>query len=100
MPWVNFSLSRAIAVPIYYQSRAIGLLFLGNKKIDYSPEDIELLETLSNSIAPILQARLEQQRLESARERAIHDLGRVQKDLRRIIDNANAHLWHRCGREC
>lgn len=93
VPWGDFSLSRAIAVPIFYQSRAIGLLFLGNKQVDYADDDVELLVTLSNSIAPILQARLEQQRLGLAREQAMHDLNRVQKDLRRIIDTANAPIF-------
>ncbi|HMF31414.1 MAG TPA: GAF domain-containing protein, partial [Candidatus Lokiarchaeia archaeon] len=93
VPWVNFQINRAIAVPILYRGQSIGLLFLGNKDTDYNPEDTEALETISTTIAPIIQARLEQKRLEVARSHAMNELERVQKDLRRIIDHANAPIF-------
>ncbi len=56
------SFIRAMAAPIEYGGNSIGVILLANKDSDFTREDESLLETLAWDIAPILSARLEQER--------------------------------------
>ncbi|MGA1867910.1 MAG: response regulator [bacterium] len=79
VPQGHVPITRAIAVPILYQEKVIGLLLVANKATDYHADDQKLLEMIVHHIAPILYARLQQDREENERKRAEQELVMAKK---------------------
>jgi PAS domain S-box-containing protein len=57
---------RHISFPIRFQDEVIGLLQVANKDSDYTKDDVALLATMADTIAPVLDARLARARREEA----------------------------------
>ncbi len=68
---------RTLDVPIIHQGEGIGNLLVGNKATDYDEQDIQLLESIANYMAPVLSARLQRDRLEDERRRAEEERSRL-----------------------
>ena len=62
VPEGHIPMKRALAVPIVFQKKAIGLLLVANKKKDYDDSDKKLLKVIADHIAPILGVRLLRER--------------------------------------
>jgi HD-GYP domain-containing protein (c-di-GMP phosphodiesterase class II) len=60
IPEVHVSIQRHISMPILYQGEVIGLFQVANKASDYSETDIQLLSIIAAHVAPLLQAKLQQ----------------------------------------
>jgi PAS domain S-box-containing protein len=80
-PRGHIEIRRHMNLPILFQGAAIGLLQVANKNTDYTQSDLCLLETISSIIAPVLDARLKRDRQEAARQQALMDLERSNKEL-------------------
>ncbi len=78
----------AVHVPIIQKDKAIGLLMVTNKEEDYTSKDIDLLEELANSVAPILSARLDRDRQEARRKKAEERLDQAQALLQVAIQSS------------
>jgi DNA-binding Lrp family transcriptional regulator len=61
-PEGHIPMNRAIAVPLLYQKRVIGMLSVANKKSDYTKEDVQGLEKFAEYLSPILYTRLEREK--------------------------------------
>ena len=61
MPEGHVPIDQFLAAPIVFGGRSIGLVSLANRQGGYTAEDSNLLETIVNSISPILNARLQRQ---------------------------------------
>jgi len=59
-----------LTVPIVFGQQTIGLLSVANKEGGYTEEDKDLLERIVGNISPILNARLQRDRLEQERKQA------------------------------
>jgi len=70
---------RQISLPILHQDEAIGLLLVGNRERNYDEQDVQLLQSITRQIAPILTARLHRERVERARKRLEGQLLQAQK---------------------
>lgn len=70
VPERHIPISRALVVPITYEGKVTGLLAVASKPVNYNEKDIQVLETIANHIAPILNARLQSDREERARQQA------------------------------
>jgi PAS domain S-box-containing protein len=81
VPEGHIPISRALAVPIVHQDQAIGVLEAANKPAGYDEKDLELVETIADSIAPILAARLQRDRQEKERKRAEEELRLAKEKL-------------------
>jgi PAS domain S-box-containing protein len=57
---------RHVSFPIRFQDEVIGLLQVANKDSDYTKADVDLLATMADTIAPVLDARLTRARREEA----------------------------------
>ena len=70
-PQGHIPITRNIAAPIVHQGAVVGLFQVANKATDYTPDDIRLIETLRDIVAPILGARLarDQQRTRPSQQR-------------------------------
>jgi len=108
VPEGHIPITRALAVPIIHQEEVIGNLLVANKGIDYDDNDQALLETIAGHISPILSARLQRDRQESARKlaearekhlnqvlRAVRNINQLivqEKDRGRLLEKACAIL--------
>jgi PAS domain S-box-containing protein len=88
-PEGHIKIARHIALPIVHHGEVIGLIKVANKKTEYSDSDVQLLETLGKTIAPVLDARLhrdkrelERNKVEQALRKQTHALGERVKELR------------------
>jgi diguanylate cyclase (GGDEF)-like protein/PAS domain S-box-containing protein len=62
---------------------------VANKDTDYGDEDIHLLETISNSIAPVLNARLQRDIQETRRKKAEDALKESEEKFRTFMESAS-----------
>jgi PAS domain S-box-containing protein len=67
-PQGHITIERCMTTPIRYFDKVIGILTVVNKETDYDDQDIRCLEMISNTIAPILNARLQNNRQERDRQ--------------------------------
>jgi len=74
---------RNITLPIIYGDEVIGLLQVANKRTDYDQQDLALLQSIGDRVAPVLKARLQRGRHEGARKRAEEALLRSRAELSR-----------------
>ena len=59
LPKGHVQLKNAVAVPIVYREKSIGILMIGEKASNYTKKDIKTLEEIAGFIAPVLKSRLQ-----------------------------------------
>ena len=79
VPDGHIAITRALAVPIIHHGQAIGNFMVGNKTTDYDQRDEELLKSISDHTAPILDAWLQRDRQEKERRRAEEEIRSLAK---------------------
>jgi len=89
VPKGHIPVHRAMATPIIYQGEVIGYFTIGNRTRDYDDKDKELLETIANYIAPVLNARLERDKQEKERKRVEAMLRESEEKLRLIFESVS-----------
>lgn len=82
VPKGHIPLTRAVMVSIIHKNKLIGALAVANKPADYLAQDVELLENLAWNIAPVLQARLERDKIESQRRKTQEALRQSEERFR------------------
>jgi PAS domain S-box-containing protein len=92
VPEGHISLNRAMAVPIIFQDELIGQVTIANKEIDYNQKDKNLLESIVNSMAPILKARLQRDSIERRRRQAEEALKKAHDELEMKVKQRTAEL--------
>ena len=88
VPEGHIPMRRVLCVPIAYRDQPIGTLEVANKADDYDEEDVRLLETIAQKIAPILNARLQRDRQEEERRRAEEALRDSEERFRAVFEQA------------
>jgi GAF domain-containing protein len=81
VPEGHIPISRHISMPIVYQDESIGLLQVANRETDYDEQDIQLLHSIAEYMAPVLNARLQRDRQEEARKRTEEALAQQVEEL-------------------
>ena len=69
-PEGHVPIARNITAPIIHRGEVIGLFQVANKEADYDEEDVHIMQMIADTIAPVLNARLQRERQERARDRA------------------------------
>ncbi|MCX5800853.1 MAG: ATP-binding protein [Candidatus Eisenbacteria bacterium] len=92
-PEGHIKITRHIALPIVHHGEVIGLIKVANKKTEYSDSDVQLLETLGKTIAPVLDARLHRDKKELERNKVGQALSRSNAAL----ESANQKLMRLDG---
>ncbi len=69
-PAGHLSIHSFLSTPIIFGDRSIGILSVANRDGGYTEENTALLETIAGYLAPILNARLQRDRMERERKRA------------------------------
>jgi PAS domain S-box-containing protein len=62
VPPGHVSMERCLCVPLVYQGNSVGLFLVANKSSDYTDEDMRILRSMAEHAAPVLHARLQQQK--------------------------------------
>jgi len=57
VPEGHHPILRSLASPVIHEGKAIGVLYMANRTSDYSAIDLQLIETIANTIAPMLHSR-------------------------------------------
>ena len=83
IPAGHIAIERNISAPIIHQGKVVGLFQVANKETDYDEVDLALARVIANTIAPILDARLGQEREQLRRSRAEENLQREAEALAR-----------------
>ena len=81
-PKGHITIKNTMVTPIIYHDRVISSIHLANKETDYDEGDRRLLETIADQIAPVLNARLQRDRLEKERKKNENELGRLYEQTR------------------
>jgi signal transduction histidine kinase/DNA-binding response OmpR family regulator len=81
-PEVQVPAKRTLVAPVMYHGEVIGVLEVADKPTDYSDKDRALLETISNRLAPVLYAILQENREEGERRQAQEERRRLEARLR------------------
>jgi len=79
IPEGHIQIKRAMATPVIYQGESIGNLMVGDKPSNYSEKNMKLLETIADHIAPIMHARLVNEKNQRRRE---HDEEQIKESLK------------------
>ncbi|MHC1728852.1 MAG: PAS domain S-box protein [Syntrophobacteraceae bacterium] len=88
IPEGHIRIGNFLTAPIVFAGKTIGLLSLADHRGGYTNEDIELMESITSSISPILNARRQRDRNEQERSRAERELQQSNDLLRAIIEAA------------
>lgn len=84
----HIPLHRSLGSPILFHGRLLGSLHVANRKVDYTDEDLAMMDNIAGIIAPVLSARLERDRQDEARRQAEATRDRHARELA----DANASL--------
>ncbi len=87
VPDGHLPILRNLASPILFQGNVIGLLNLANKETDYTEEDRELIEAVSNRIGPVLFAWVQKELRENERKRAEEALKESETKYRGLFED-------------
>jgi len=92
VPEGHIPLIRALSVPIIFQDELAGQIVVANKETDYDEKDINLLETIANSIAPVLKARFQRDNQERKRKKAEEKLRKAHDELEQQVEKRTVEL--------
>jgi len=92
VPKGHVAVERALDAPIVHRSRVVGNLLVGNKATDYTDEDADLLQRVSDAIAPVLFVRLQRDRQENSHRRAKRELKTYRAHFEKVVSQRTAEL--------
>jgi PAS domain S-box-containing protein len=93
IPEGHIPIKNTMVTPIIYHDQVISAIHLANKETDYDEGDRGLLETIADYVAPVLNARLERDRLEKERRRTEQAIQRSEERLAHAQGIAHVGCW-------
>jgi PAS domain S-box-containing protein len=91
-PEGHIHINSFLTVPIVFGNETIGLISLANSELSYTDEDQNLLDNITKSISPILNARLQRDRQERERKQAEEKLKEYRDHLEDLIKKRTDEL--------
>lgn len=93
LPVGGMVFERALVMPLMQGGEPIGLLAVANRDGDYDAAQIELLDMLAAQISPVLAARLQRDREQTARAAALAALGEREAQYRMLFAANPVPMW-------
>lgn len=79
----HIKIRRHMCAPIRNRGKVVGILEVANKECDYSPDDLEKLQSIADFVGPILSVRVRKEEEEAARREAETELREAMTELKR-----------------
>jgi len=92
VPKGHVPINNCLTAPLVFHGKSIGLLTVSNKQGGYDEADRQVLETIAESVAPILQARLERKWGEEALRESEQFLANVLNSIQNGISVLDGDL--------
>src|SRR5665648_1109915 len=89
VPQGHIPMSKFMSAPIIYQDNVIGIINVANKAENYNEADRNLLESITNHIAPVLQARLAREYEDDERKKAEYMLKASEEKYSNLVEKGN-----------
>ncbi|MBN1273917.1 MAG: PAS domain S-box protein [Candidatus Aminicenantes bacterium] len=89
-PKGHIAITRHVSQPIVHKGVSIGLIQVANKETDYNDDDIKMLQTIADAVAPVLDARLKRDRAEKELRKHRDHLEELIEERTREITDAKA----------
>jgi len=83
----EFQIKRSLSVPLFRSGKPSGILTVANKEDDYKEYDKILLQTIAEIVSPVLNARLESNRLKAELNGLEYQIKKTQKVEADLIQN-------------
>ena len=83
---------RTMDVPLVHHGVLVGNLMVGNKATDYDDEDLQLMQSVGDMIAPVLHARVQRDQLDRQREKAERALRQAHVELEQRVAERTLEL--------
>lgn len=83
----EIQIHRSLSVPLFRSGKPSGVLTVANKEEDYKEEDKILLQTIAEIVSPVLNARLESNRLKAELNGLEYQIKKAQKVEADLIQN-------------
>ena len=88
VPMGHIAIKNTIVAPVIFRNKLISGIHLANKSGGYDETDKELLSTIADYIAPVLDARLQRNRQEAVRLQVEKELVESEKRYRELVENS------------
>jgi|GEM_PF-823342 len=85
-------ITNTLIVPIIYQKGLIGVFIVANSSLGTGDKEQQLLETIANHVAPILNARMQRNQEEEERKKAQEKLRKTNDELEEMVAIRTAEL--------
>ena len=93
VPEGHVPISNFLGTPIIYDDKVNGILIVANKESDYEEHDVKQLESIADTISPILNVRMQRDIQEKKKTKALEDLKESEECYRELYENApNAYF--------
>ena len=91
-PEGHLSIARNISSPLVHHGEVVGLFQVANKATDYTPEDLQTLAQIADTVAPVLAARLQRDRQDRERRRREDEVRTLNLELEHRVAQRTAQL--------
>lgn len=92
-PSAHAPVRAAMIAPILFGTAIIGLIAVAKKDAEFGESDVDWLQSVAEYVAPILQARVREERIDKQRRRAERLLRESEQRLRVIFDTADSMIF-------
>ncbi|MCK5586282.1 GAF domain-containing sensor histidine kinase, partial [Candidatus Bipolaricaulota bacterium] len=92
VPGGHVPITRALDVPLIHRGGIVGNILVGNKETDYSQADLNFMEYIAATMAPILDARLLARRAQAALLHSNEEMSRLARRLEEVREEERTNI--------
>ena len=93
VPEGHISIRNTMVTPIIFRDQVISAIHVANKPGGYDEEDRAMVEMIAAEIAPVLYARVQRDRREEERRRAVESLRQSEERYRLLLESTSDSVY-------